>query len=94
MDWGKRSPTTKHTKEIKTMNAGCGYATMILIVCAVVLVGLAMLAPCFVQNVTNDSMGSDDDALSNIQESLDKLNDKAESSALAEWLNDLDARSE
>ena len=65
-------------------------AMSILVGCAVVLLVLCVIAPIVVQNGVNDSVGNGESAAGNIQESLDNLNEKAESSALAEWLANLD----
>jgi hypothetical protein len=67
--------------------------TIILVALVAVLV-MAALGPCLVQNLTNDSVGSDDTASGNIRETFRQWNDKAENSGLAEWLAEMDARSE
>ncbi len=63
--------------------------TVTVILFATVLV-LSVVAPIAIQNSANGKLGSDDNALSNIRESLDGLNSDLEDSALGEWLNGLD----
>lgn len=64
---------------------------MIILVCAVILVMMAVLGPCLVQNLTNVALGSDTRAGDNIAESLDNLNEALEdASQVDEWLESLD----
>ena len=63
------------------------YALIIIIVCFVVVIGLAALGPCLVQDRTTGNPGG---AVENIKKSLDDTNNALEESPIGDFFESID----
>jgi hypothetical protein len=62
----------------------------IVFVLLLVVVVLAAVAPCLVQDATNNAVGNGNSAVSNIKQSLDNTNDALEDGPIGDFFDHID----